>query len=281
MNILGKIKAYIEITRPINIMLTIAVVIGAAIISDTGEFDWEDVFYASLAAAFAVAAGNIINDLFDIGIDIINCPSRPLPSKRIKPIEAKIFYLILIHASFISSGNVNVAVFIIVLIATNLLFLYSYKFKRIPLLGNFIIASLTGLVFIYGGAAVNNLNAAVIPALFAFLINFIREIVKDMEDVRGDEAAGIKTFPAKYGFKSSKRVVLFLSFILIFSTIIPFFYELYQIEYFILVMVIVNPAIIYMIKSLYENDSVQNLHKMSWLLKINMVIGLAAIVLGR
>ena len=109
MNILGKIKAYIEITRPINIMLTIAVVIGAAIISDTGEFDWEDVFYASLAAAFAVAAGNIINDLFDIGIDIINCPSRPLPSKRIKPIEAKIFYLILlvIIMEFLSTGLIT------------------------------------------------------------------------------------------------------------------------------------------------------------------------------
>lgn len=281
MEILGKVKAYIEITRPINVIITIAVVVGAAFISNTAGFNWEKIIYAAIAAAFAVAAGNILNDIYDIGIDKINRPLRPLPSQRMRPIEAKIFYLILIHASFVLAGKVNSAVFVIALIATCLLFLYSYILKKIPLLGNSIIALLAGLAFIYGGAAVNNMNAAIIPAVFAFLINFIREIIKDMEDIEGDEAAGIITFSAKYGFKSTKRVILFLSLCLILFTLTPFINKLYNIEYFVLVMVVVNPIIIYAVKSVYENESTQNLNKMSGLLKINMIIGLAAIVLGR
>ena len=84
--------------------------------------------------------------------------------------------------------------------------------KRIILLGNFIVAFLTGLAFIYGGIAVNNFKYAVIPAIFAFLINFIREIVKDMEDIEGDKSAGIFSFPYLYGFKRSKRMITYFRY---------------------------------------------------------------------
>ena len=67
-----------------------------------------------------------------------------------------------------------------------------------------IIALLTGLAFIYGGFAVGNPVAAIVPAVFAFLINLIREIVKDIQDIEGDTKAGVITFPIKFGFKKSK-----------------------------------------------------------------------------
>ena len=72
----------------------------------------------------------------------------------------------------------------------------------VPILGNLIVSILTGLVFIYGGVAVNNPLAAIIPAIFAFLINLIREVVKDMQDVEGDLKQEMITFPGKFGFKA-------------------------------------------------------------------------------
>ncbi len=71
-----------------------------------------------------------------------------------------------------------------------------------------IIAFLTGFAFIYGAIAVNNVRAAFIPAVFAFLINFIREIIKDMEDVEGDKRLGVFTYPILFGFKKAKRMVI-------------------------------------------------------------------------
>ena len=58
------------------------------------------------------------------------------------------------------------------------------------MIGNITVAFLTGLVFIFGGVVVENPSAAIVPAVFAFLINLIREIVKDIEDVEGDNKAG-------------------------------------------------------------------------------------------
>ena len=81
------------------------------------------------------------------------------------------------------------------------------------LLGNFSVASLTGLTFIYGGISVSNISVAVIPALFALLINFVREIVKDMEDVNGDIQNGIETFPYKFGFSIAKNFIVFITII--------------------------------------------------------------------
>jgi len=103
----------------------------------------------------------------------------------------------------------------IVLFSIVLLFLYSKYLKRIPLLGNVTVAFLTGLVFIFGGVVVSNPGAAIVPAVFAFLINLIRELVKDMEDIEGDKIAGVITFPIKYSLKKTSILILIIGLLLI------------------------------------------------------------------
>ena len=169
---------------------------------------------------------------------------------------------------------------IIVLISILLLFLYSKYLKQIPLVGNITIAFLTGLVFIFGGVIVVNPVAAIVPAVFAFLINLIREIVKDMEDVDGDSKAGVITMPIKFGFQKSKYIILFISLTLILYSLYPFITQLYKIEYFVVVMVFVNPLFVYCPKILFKDHSPKNLKKISGLLKLSMVFGLIAIYLG-
>ena len=101
-----------------------------------------------------------------------------------------------------------------------------------------------------------------------------------MEDVEGDKKAKIVTFPIKYGFKGSKLLILIITFSLILFTFYPFITQLYKIEYFIVVMVIVNPILIYCLKILFKSDSKNNFKLTSNLLKLSMALGLIAIYLG-
>ena len=275
-----KIIAAFKIIRPINAVIAFVSVIVAAFICSPEEIAWFSVLLASFAAAFTLSAGNIINDIYDLGIDKVNRPERPLPSGKISKNSALILYFLFIAASLILSWFINLYAFIIVIIATILLVLYSKFLKRVLFIGNILVALLTGLVFIFGGVAVRNSSAAIIPALFAFLINFIREIVKDMQDVDGDKNAGVNTFPIRYGFQKSKILILLMTFTLILYTLYPFVARLYKIEYFIIVMIIVNPILVFSLKILFKDRSIKNLNMISNLLKLSMVFGLIAIYLG-
>ena len=275
-----KIIAAFKIIRPINAIIAFVSVIVAAFICSPEEIAWFSVLLASFAAAFTLSAGNIINDIYDLGIDKVNRPERPLPSGKISKNSALILYFLLIAASLILSWFINLYAFIIVIIATILLVLYSKFLKRVLFIGNILVALLTGLVFIFGGVVVRNPSAAIIPALFAFLINFIREVVKDMQDVDGDKNAGVNTFPIRYGFQKSKILILLMTFTLILYTLYPFVARLYKIEYFIIVMIIVNPILVFSLKILFKDRSIKNLNMISNLLKLSMVFGLIAIYLG-
>jgi len=275
-----KLTAIIKIIRPLNFLITFFSVIVAAIICSPDKFPGLNVFLAALAASLVMASGNVINDIYDIGIDKINKPLRPLPSGNITIKEAYALYFIFIVTSIFISALVNEKALAIVLISILLLFIYSKYLKRIPLVGNVTVAFLTGLVFIFGGVVVENPSAAIIPAMFAFLINLIREIVKDMEDVEGDTKSGVVTFPVKLGSQKSKIFISLITISLILYTLYPFITQIYKIEYFVVVMVIVNPILVYCLKILFEDHSVKNLKKVSNLLKLSMVFGLIAIYIG-
>ena len=270
----------ISIVRPVNFFITVASVFVAALLSSPEKIPILYVLLAALSAGFTASAGNIINDIFDIEIDKINRPTRPLPLGILTINEAYILFLICFVISGLLVVTISQIVVIIVLLSHLLLFLYSKYLKRIPLVGNITVAFLTGLVFIFGGVVVENPSAAIIPALFAFFINLIRELVKDMQDVEGDRAAGVITFPIKFGFQKTKYLITFITLILILFTLYPFITQLYEIEYFVVVMVMVNSLLVFILKKLFEDDSIKNLNKMSNLLKLNMIFGLIAIYLG-
>lgn len=276
-----KFLAYIQISRPLNSLITFLVIIVASIISIDGTYSVLKIILTGLSGALTASAGNVINDYFDINIDKINKPTRILPSGKLSLKEAFAFYIILSIAALLISSFININAFITVFIALTFLFFYSYELKKVPLVGNIVVSTLTGLAFIYGGLAVNNVSFALIPALFALLINFVREIIKDMEDVEGDRKHGVNTYPVIHGFKKSKMIVVFVTSVLIILTLYPFVFNIYTIEYFLVAMIFVNPLMAYIIKSLFEDDSVKNLNKLSNLLKLNMVIGLIAIFLGK
>ena len=80
----------------------------------------------------------------------------------------------------------NSAALLIVVLSIALLYFYSARLKRTVLIGNLVIGLMTGMAFIYGGVVVGRMERAVVPAIFAFLVNLARELLKDVEDMEGD-----------------------------------------------------------------------------------------------
>ncbi len=281
MSFFSRIKAYIFITRPLNVIITFLVVIVGALICINGYFFIPNIFLAALSAAFTAAAGNIINDIYDREPDKINHPKRPLAKGTLSAKNAWVEYFILTLLALVTSSFINRTALIIVILSSVLLYLYSVRLKKIPLLGNITIAYLTGLAFIYGGLSVNNVHGAFIPAIFAFFINFIRELIKDMDDIEGDIKVGLQTFPKRFGMKASILFITFLTITLIAFTFYPFIKNIYNIEFFVLAMLVVNPILVYFLKLLYAKNEKKNLNKLSNMLKLNMFFGLLAIYLGK
>jgi geranylgeranylglycerol-phosphate geranylgeranyltransferase len=282
LKIMIAIKGFIKIIRPLNCLITLAtVIVGGLICSNNNNNISAKLILAGVVGFMITAAGNSINDFYDVDIDKINRPDRPLPSGILTTKRVSIFFTFLIIILLTLSWLINIYAFEISLMSIVLLFLYSYKLKRIALIGNIIISFLTSFAFIFGGAVVGNVNNAIIPAVFAFLINLIREVVKDMEDTEGDKHLGISTFPLRFGNRAAGYLIIVVTVLLILFTLIPFVSYIYSIEFFIVVMVIVNPILVYIIKAIFKDSSKKNLGRLSSMLKLNMVIGLIAIYLGK
>ncbi len=275
------LKGFIKIIRPINCLITLAAIIIGGLICSYDNKISVLLILAALVGFLTTAAGNTINDIFDIDIDRINRPERPLPSFMITLKQAWSFYILLVITSLGLSLFFNQFAFLIVLLSSLLLMLYSLSVKRVPVFGNVVISFLTAYAFVFAGMVVGNVRGALIPAGFAFLINMIREVIKDIEDIEGDKLAGVRTLPISYGIKVSKHFVLAVSSVLFLFTFMPFLFHIYTIEFFLIVMIVVNPILFYAVKLLYEDASKKNLGKISSLLKLSMVIGLLAIYLGK
>ena len=275
------INVIIRIIRPVNLLIIFSSVIVAGIICTGINSLPSKIIFSALAFSFVGAAAYVVNDIFDVEIDKINKPDRPVANNLISKKEAWFLFAVLCLLSVVFSLRVNFLSFLAVIISDVIIFLYSYVIKKIPLAGNITVSFMTGLAFIFGGIAVDNVADAVVPAVFAFMINFIREIVKDMEDVDGDRKNNIQTFPVRFGFRASVILIIFLTIFLFIFTFVPFIFQYYKIEYFIMVMVTVNVLFVYFIKSLVKNKNKENLARLSSVLKLNMVLGLIAIYLGK
>ncbi len=162
---------------------------------------------AGLSTACVTAAGNVLNDLRDREGDRTNHPDRPLVTGEVSVDLAEGLVLGLFVAGlFLVLPVIAVEPTVGVILAAAVLALlgYEFRFKAQGLVGNLVVAFLTAMVFLYGGAVAGN-AALVLPfAGMAFLATLSREVIKDMEDVRGD--VGRTTLPMAYGLPVAGRV---------------------------------------------------------------------------
>lgn len=184
-------------------------------------------FLLSLSTILIAAGGYIINDYFDINIDIVNKPDKMVVDKIISRRWAMAWHTIFnmagVSLGFIvawKTGQIYLG--LTQVISSLLLWFYSTSFKRQVLIGNVVISLLTALsvvvVGFYEKQIYESFEAIMSPvgrkliqiigiyALFAFIISMVREVVKDLEDMIGDSKDGCRTIPIVWGMQPAKRL---------------------------------------------------------------------------
>lgn len=275
-----KLLAIINITRPINFVITFLSVIIAAMISSSISDIGVNVLLLAFSLGFTLIAGNVINDIIDFEIDKVNRPERALPKELLSIDFAKGIYVFSIITALLTALLISIYFFFIITAFNILIGFYSTHLKKTILISNLTVAIATATPFILGGLVVNNVEGGIIPAGFAFFTNFIREIIKDIEDIKGDSSEGVRTFPQKVGINKAVYFSSILIILLILLTSFPFVLGIYNAEYFVIIMVFVNPVFIFTLKLLYTNRDLPTFKKVSSLIKLNMILGLIAILIG-
>ena len=213
-------------TRPLNLMIILAVQIMAAYFLGFGNSVYEvfDKVHFSIYLSTLLCAifGYLFNDFMDQKADSINKPSLNYLSISSIRSTALIVSLSSAIAAILTGFILSFKLGVFNTLAISLLFLYNIFLKRLPLIGNLIIAALGAFPVFILLFFDNNLNKDLILifSINAFFIHLIREIIKDTQDIDGDEAAGYSTFPLMAGIKATRILLLFLMFtyILIFTT---------------------------------------------------------------
>lgn len=169
----------IEIIRPFNCFLaSLACLAGFNFVSGFSI----NALWAALAVFFVTAGGNAVNDFFDAKRDAVNKPHRPIPSGRVS--HELVAWLSL--ACFLSgiglSYLVSTSMLVLSLAASAGLVLYSGVVKEFKVFGNILVSSLVGLTFIAGSLAAGSWSHGLSLGMLAFVVNWSREIFKDLEE---------------------------------------------------------------------------------------------------
>ncbi len=188
-----------------------------------GDFSFHLLVFTTVLIA---AAGYIINDYFDIKIDRINKPHRVWIGRTISRRNALLIHQIFSSGGIILAFPIGWKAVLINMFSVGLLWLYASGFKKKPFIGNFVVAFLTALVIAEIALIYDPGNRLIyMYAVFAFFINLIREIIKDMEDIRGDEQHGAKTLPILYGIHRTKNLL----YLLMTAFLVSMFFFMYKV----------------------------------------------------
>jgi 4-hydroxybenzoate polyprenyltransferase len=203
------IISFARLTRVWNLtIIAFAQYFTAAFLIDIKTiFDWR-LFILSVSTVTIAAAGYIINDYYDIKIDLINKPERVVIGKSITRRYAILFHTVLSFLGIALGLVLSWKIAAVNFASATVLWWYSNSLKRQPFIGNFVVALLTGIAIWLVDSLYKTGNILIIIyASFAFFMTLIREIIKDMEDLKGDNTFGCQTLPIVWGMRKTKYMI--------------------------------------------------------------------------
>jgi 4-hydroxybenzoate polyprenyltransferase len=232
-----------------------------------------DMFFLSLSTVCIAAAGYIINDYFDIKIDIVNKPERVVVGRYLKRRWAIGAHQVLNLIGALLGLLVSPWVFLVNVFSITLLWFYSERFKRQAFIGNFIVSLLTGFsLLILTVHFPANRHLVFIYAVFSFFISLIREIVKDMEDIKGDAAHRCRTLPIVWGIRKTKTFLYGIIFVFVLTLFLmaKVLNNSVLVWLFLLLLIPIG----YLVIKLVRSDTRREFKEISTLCKMIMLLGL-------
>lgn len=268
-----RLIAFLSLIRLHNVAAAVLSVFVGFSMTRSTDYPW----LLLAAVTLSTASGNVINDIFDRDIDSINKPSRPIPSGALSLSAAVTIYVLLtVGAAVLSLGLDKVEKYWI-LAWIVLLFFYSFKFKRMVILGNVTVASVSASGFLLGSYHGGCLKTGIIPALFTFFFVLGREIVKDSDDIVGDSRCRARTFPIAIGVEPALKVSAVIFILLATAFPLPYFLDVYSKWYGLVMFVSVVPILV---ASFVFSLQHRRLSTVSSLLKCGMFFGVLAFYLA-
>lgn len=239
--------------------------------------DWK-FFLLVVSTVFVAAAGYIINDYYDVKIDLRNKPKRVVIGKVLHRRIALVSHFILNTLACVLAVFLGWKIFSIIALTTILMWFYANQLKRVALVGNILISVLTGLsvympVFLYGTGQ----QTLLLYASFAFFISLVREIIKDMEDIKGDEEFGCRTLPIIWGIRKTKNVIYTVSFLFIGIISMILIHAELNIQLYFLIFP--APLFVWLLLKLSKADTSTQFLQLSFLCKWIMVAGVISMTM--
>lgn len=276
---LNKITAAIKLSRPGNVAIT-----GLSVLVGTSGYGLKEhalgIILAAVSAMLIASGGNSLNDYYDLEIDKVNRPQRPLPLGMLQPKTAFWLGFLWMLSGLILAYFIGIKPLLLALAVSALLWLYAARGKMMGLFGNLTVALICGLAFVYGGLAAGNTGLSLFPAGFAFLLHLSREMVKDVQDRTGDLSQGTKTLPIVWGSEKTLKLAAVVLMLLITLTPLPYLLGIYNVRYLLAVVLGVDFMLAIMIQKLLTTPRDEDLSRISFFLKIVMLVGIMAICLG-
>ena len=268
------IVSFARLTRVWNlIIIALAQYLTAAFLIDFSTILDPRLFVLTVSTLMIAAGGYIINDYYDIKIDLINKPERVVIGKSITRRYAILFHTLL------SLGGTFLGLFLswkiaaVNFVSATILWWYSNNLKRQPFIGNLVVALLTGVAIWLVDSLYKTGHFLIITyAGFAFFITLIREIIKDMEDLKGDQTFGCQTLPIVWGMRKTKFVIyVILAIFLTTVLILNFYFQSLPINYFLLFLF--APMLWFLVR-LITADTKKDFTWLSRFCKIILLLGI-------
>jgi 4-hydroxybenzoate polyprenyltransferase len=273
------LESLLKLTRFGNLVIIgLAQYCTAGFLIATTTLNDGSLFILATSTVLIAAAGYIINDYYDVKIDYINKPGRVVIGKSITRRYAILFHVVLSSAGVLLGLLLSWRIGAVNLVTVFLLWLYSNNLKRLPFVGNFVVAFLTGLaIFIVDLYYHTGSALIIIYASFAFFMTLVREIIKDMEDLKGDVTFGCKTLPIMLGLRRTKFVIYLILFLFSATVVIlNYFYQVMPLQYYAIFLFV---PLLWLLYRLIRADTIRDFARLSAFCKVIMLMGILSMSL--
>ncbi|NNE32084.1 MAG: geranylgeranylglycerol-phosphate geranylgeranyltransferase [Winogradskyella sp.] len=237
-----------------------------------------NLFMLVLASSATIAAGYIINNFYDSEKDLINKPTKTMLDRLVSQNTKLSFYFVLNFLALVFASYVSFKAVIFFAIYIFAIWMYSHRFKKQPMTGNVVSAILTVTPFFAIFIYYQNFELVVFAhAIFLFLLVSMRELTKDLENIKGDLALNYRTVPVVYGEKTSKLMLTVVALLTVVSAIVLILYfQIGLMYYFFYLSVILLVIFLILLWKSNQKTHYLILHNM---LKFIIVAGVFSILL--